>query len=460
MARINHGRNEARFPFSRFSFSSRDVKLVGNSVAGDVIAGPAASNMLQPASFDPQPPVLDPQSAVVDRQRLDAVLQTGLLETPPEESFDRLTRLAAKLIGVPTTFISLVDESRDFYKSCFGFGEPLSTTRQLEGRTFCHHAIVSSAPLVIEDTMANPVFREVPTVQSLGVRAYAGIPLVTDDGQAIGSFCAIDFAPRRWSALDVEILTELARSAMREIKLRTAVRAAQDAVRSREEVLAVVAHDLRAPLNFIKMGAQLVADAPDAKENAHLLERVQGAVDLMGLLIEDLLEVAKIEAGAISVRPRPVSPQTLVDDAIQMSGPLALRHQSRLIAESTPGLPLVLADYERILRVFSNLIVNAVKFSGASTDVRVTAEPGDGTVRFSVIDTGTGILPQDLERIFDRFWQADSADTRGAGLGLAIVKAIVTAHGGTIGVTSTVGAGSNFYFDLPAAPALPSGRVA
>ena len=117
MARINHGGKEARFPFSRFSFSSRDVKLVGNSVAGDVIAGPAASNMLQPASFDPQPPVLDPQSAVVDRQRLDAVLQTGLLETPPEESFDRLTRLAAKLIGVPTTFISLVDESRDFYRA-------------------------------------------------------------------------------------------------------------------------------------------------------------------------------------------------------------------------------------------------------------------------------------------------------------------------------------------------------
>ena len=197
-----------------------------------------------------------------------------MLDTPPEESFDRLTRLAAKLIGVPATFISLVDQSRDFYKSCFGFGEPLATTRQLEGRTFCHHAIVSSGPLLIDDTMEDPVFREVPTVQSLGVRAYAGIPLVTDEGQAIGSFCAIDFAPRAWSALDVEILTELAASAMREIKLRSAVRdaemharAAQDAVRAREEVLAVVAHDLRTPLNFIKMGAQLIAEAPDAKEN-------------------------------------------------------------------------------------------------------------------------------------------------------------------------------------------------
>jgi len=249
----------------------------------------------------------------------------------------------------------------------------------------------------------------------------------------------------------VEILTELAASAMREIKLRSAVRAAQDAVRSREEVLAVVAHDLRTPLNFIKMGAQLLAEAPDAKENVQLLERVQGAVELMGLLIEDLLEVAKIEAGRMSINPQPLSGQTLIDDAIEMSGPLALRHQTRLIAECEPGLPLVLADYERILRVLSNLIVNAVKFSGASSEVRVTAARGDGAVRFSVIDSGPGISPENLERIFDRFWQADSADRRGAGLGLAIVKAIVTAHGGTIGVTSTVGAGSHFYFDLPVA---------
>ncbi len=404
----------------------------------------------------PPPRILDPQIAVEDKPRLDAVLQTGLLDTPPEESFDRLTKLAAKLIGVPATFISLVDQNRDFYKSCFGFGEPLATTRQLEGRTFCHHAIVSAGPLLIDDTMADPLFREIPTVQSLGVRAYAGIPLITDEGQAIGSFCAIDFAPRDWSQLEVEILSELAASAMREIKLRSALRdaetharAAQDAVRAREEVLAVVAHDLRTPLNFIKMGAQLVAEAPDAKENAQLLERVEGAADLMNLLIEDLLEVAKIEAGRMSIHPKPLSAQTLVDDAIKMSEPLALRHQIRLITECETGLPSVLADYERILRVFSNLIVNAVKFSGASGDVRVTAARGDGTVRFSIIDSGPGIQPENLERIFDRYWQADSADRRGAGLGLAIVKAIVSAHGGTIGVSSTVGQGSNFYFDLP-----------
>ena len=404
------------------------------------------------------PPSSDLELSLRSRKRLEALVQTQLLDTPPEESFDRLTKLAAKLIGVPATFISLVDQNRDFYKSCFGFGEPLGTTRQLEGRTFCHYAIVSSGPLLINDTLEDTVLRDVPTVQSLGVRAYAGIPLITDDGQAIGSFCAIDFGPRVWSPLEVDVLTELAASALREIKLRSAVleaetqaRAAQQAVRSREEVLATVAHDLRTPLNFIRMGAQLVAEAPSAPDTAPILERMQGAVDLMNLLIEDLLEVTKIEAGRITIRPKPVRTQTLVEDAIKMLEPLALRHQMRLLAECEPDLPEVLADYERILRVFSNLIMNAVKFSGGKGDVRITAGRGEGTVRFSIIDPGPGIPPENLERLFDRFWQADSADKRGAGLGLAIVKAIVTAHGGEIGATSVLGQGSNFHFDLPVA---------
>jgi signal transduction histidine kinase len=203
----------------------------------------------------------------------------------------------------------------------------------------------------------------------------------------------------------------------------------------------------------------LIAETPDGEEKTHLLERAQGAVDLMSLLIEDLLEVAKIEAGRMSVHPVPLNAQTLVADAIQMSEPVATRHQIRLVAECDPALPMVLADYERILRVFSNLIVNAVKFSAAGGQVQVAAAAGLGTVRFSVMDSGPGVTQENLERIFDRFWQADSADRRGAGLGLAIAKAIVTAHGGTIGVTSTVGAGSNFYFELPVSSALPATRI-
>ena len=393
-----------------------------------------------------------------DCERVEAVLRTRLLDTPREESFDRLTRLAAKLIDAPATFISLVDEQRDFYKSCFGFGEPLASARQLEGRTFCHLAIVSAGPLIISDTLTDPVFREVPTVKSLGVRAYVGIPLVTDEGQAIGSFCAIDNKPREWTALEVEILTELAASALREIKLRTALteaktqtRAAQEATRSREEVLAVVAHDLRAPLNFLQMGTQLVTEEPAAAENQEVLQRMQRAVDQMALLIDDLLEISKMRAGGVRISARPVAADTLLHDALAMLQPLAGRHGIRITIAIEPSLPAVMVDYERILRVFANLAGNAVKFSAKQSEVRFTAAAHGEQVRFAVIDTGPGIPVDHLERLFDRFWQADRADRRGIGLGLAIAKAIVTAHGGTIGVTSKVGQGSEFHFDLPVA---------
>lgn len=167
------------------------------------------------------------QAALTDTLRLAAVRETGLLDSIAEESFDRLTRLASTITGAPVTFISLLDAHRDFYKSTFGMGEPLSTLRQLTGRTFCHYSMVFDGPLVLEDATQLPVFRDVPTVASLGVRAYAGIPLKTEAGEVLGSFCAVDFKAKQWTEKDIEILVELAHSTMREIRLRRALRDAE-----------------------------------------------------------------------------------------------------------------------------------------------------------------------------------------------------------------------------------------
>jgi len=162
--------------------------------------------------------------AVQARERIAAVRATGLLDTPSEEEFDRLTRLAAKLTGAPITFTSLVSGDRDFYKSSFGFPEPLASEREICGTTFCHYALVSEGPLIIESTVDHPIYRDVPTVTSLGVRAYLGVPLINSAGHAIGSFCAIDVKPRKWTPLDVEVMQELGASTLREIELRGALR--------------------------------------------------------------------------------------------------------------------------------------------------------------------------------------------------------------------------------------------
>jgi PAS domain S-box-containing protein len=205
------------------------------------------------------------RSAILDAERLAVVRATGLLDSQKEEAFDRLTRLAAKLTGAPVTFLSLVDEERDYYKSCFGFPEPLASDRQMTGTTFCHYALLSDGPLVIEDTLADPVYRQVPTVTSLGVRAYLGIPLRTQ-GATIGSFCAIDFQPREWSALQVEVMEELAASTMREIELRSAIELAQS---ERSRLMVLLAH---------VPAAVIFAEAPSGR----VLVANQRAVEILG----------------------------------------------------------------------------------------------------------------------------------------------------------------------------------
>lgn len=162
----------------------------------------------------------DPSAAVNDPQRLAAVTRTGLLDTGPEDAFDLLTRRAAELTGAPAAFISLVDQDRDFYKSQTGFGEPLATSRQMPGRTFCHYAIAQGRPLAIDDTRAHKIYSQVPTVESLGVAAYLGVPLVDDQGHALGSLCVIDYKPREWRMEDRQHLADLADRAMREIASR------------------------------------------------------------------------------------------------------------------------------------------------------------------------------------------------------------------------------------------------
>lgn len=159
----------------------------------------------------------------VDPQRLAALRETGLLDSPLTTGFDRITRLGAKLLDVPVTFISLVDEHRDFYLSHSGFAEPLASERQLTGQTFCHFTIEQEKPLVIPDTRADPVYRNVPTVESLGVAAYLGAPIVLASGAVIGSFCAIDQVPRDWTPQQVSEAEDLAALVVSEIELRYSI---------------------------------------------------------------------------------------------------------------------------------------------------------------------------------------------------------------------------------------------
>jgi GAF domain-containing protein len=179
--------------------------------------------------------------------RLAAVQRVGLLDTPPEDTFDRLTNLARRILKVPVAYVSLVDKDRQFFKSCVGLPEPWATRRETPlSHSFCKHVVASGAPLVVDDARRHPALAGNPAIQDLKIAAYAGIPLQTSDGHTIGSFCAVDTQARTWTFDDIEILKDLAAIVMGDIELRwlarqsDAARAAADSrVRTLEQRLAL-----------------------------------------------------------------------------------------------------------------------------------------------------------------------------------------------------------------------------
>ena len=229
---------------------------------------------------------------------------------------------------------------------------------------------------------------------------------------------------------------------------------AEETIDAREQVLKIVSHDLRNPLHTISMCASLLLDVPMPPEGqSKHLTMIKRAGERMNRLIQDLLDVAKLEAGRVGIDARELQVAPLVREAHDMLAPLAAEKGLQLDCVVADGLPSLTADAGRILQVLSNLVGNAIKFTPPKGRILIRAESAPGGVRFSVADTGPGIPPEQLTKLFGQFWQGNPADRRGIGLGLTIAKGIVDAHGGRIWVESRLGEGTTFYFTL--ATALP-----
>jgi signal transduction histidine kinase len=224
---------------------------------------------------------------------------------------------------------------------------------------------------------------------------------------------------------------------------------AEATIDAREQVLKIVSHDLRNPLHTIAMSASLLLDIsfPPDQQAGHL-QRIKRAGERMNRLIQDLMDVAKLEAGRIAIDVRTTEVAPLLREAHEMLSPLADEKGIHLEQTVDDSLSTVLADAGRVLQVLSNLVGNALKFTPKGGRVAIRAEAVSGGVRFSVTDTGQGIPPEQLTKIFGRFWQANPADRRGIGLGLTIAKGIVEAHGGRIWCESKLGEGTTFHFTL------------
>ena len=261
-----------------------------------------------------------------------------------------------------------------------------------------------------------------------------------------------------WSRAEVHAATDLRRFAI-EIDLTHQVRKAQSAVRARDDLVAVVSHDLRTPMSVVGMQAAIIQKLAASESNEASIrlrasaQIIQRSSDRMVALLRDLLDLGKIEAGRFEVEASPHVVADLLTDACELLRPVADAKRIQLLAEVAPPLR-VWADTERIFQVLANLIGNSIKFCSEGCEVRIGTRVEGGMCEISVADDGPGISENALPHIFDRYWQARGDDAIGAGLGLYICKGIVEAHGGTIRVESAVGAGSTFRFTLPMASGL------
>jgi PAS domain S-box-containing protein len=391
-------------------------------------------------------------------------------------SFDYQTTLAALVrLAVPSLAdycaLDIVEDGDRFDRIGEAHVDPTKSQLLREVATFPRSSLTPHHPLMRVMTNGEPVLeREVTPafirlsfaedgqrkiVEALGPRSLICVPLASS-GPPLGALTLVtsDASGRRFSIADLSLAADLARRAAIVVEHARLFNEAQQATRARDDVLAVVAHDLRNPLNTVSMAVSLMLEStpPERVQERRQVEIVRRAADRMNRMIQDLLDVKRMEAGRLAIDVKAESPVSLINDTIDMLRPIASGSTIRLEANVEEGLPQVLADSARIQQVLSNLVGNAVKFTPRNGRVSITAEPADGEVRFGVIDTGPGIPAEQLPHIFGRFWQAQPSDRRGIGLGLAIAKGIVEAHKGKIWVESHVGLGSTFYFTLPTAP--------
>lgn len=409
-----------------------------------------------------------------DPERLRVLRATRLLDSAPEESFDRLTRLTAHLLSVPVAQVALVEDDRQFFKSRIVTDREAPERQTGLDRSFCKYVVTSGEPLVVADSREVELLRDNPVTTDGEVIAYCGYPLQLSDGPILGTLCAVDRVPRDWADQEVDLLADLSAMVVAEIELRRALqlarRRAQDlsdaasGLRALEGALeassieqehvraaslglaATIAHEVRTPLFAIRGLAEVMldeheADAPVAKDVAMIDQTAQEALTL----IDEQLQLARAEAGHVSLRLANITAGEVV---AALRGLMRVVPRSREVAliveEADQDLPTLRTDAGKLAQILRNLVSNALRHT-KSGEVRVStklAEDGEH-IAFSVADTGEGIAPADHDRIFEPYTRLGSQDD-GTGLGLPLARRLAQLLGGTVTVSSELGAGATF----------------
>ena len=403
-----------------------------------------------------------------EQARLAALRRYGILDTPPERTFDRITALAAEVFDVPLALITLVDETRSWWKSHFGTDVGY-IPREIAP---CNIVILQNDLVVVSDCLLHDVYGALESMKAFGVRFYAAAPLYSDEGYNLGTLCVADpRRPHECTERERQILADLASVVIDELELRRAAARLieadrvllelnarlEETSRNKSDFLARMSHELRTPLNAI-MGASELLDAGlwghlSEKQTEYVHHINTSGAHLLSL-INDVLDISKVEAGIEILHAEPVSLHAIVQASADQVRPVAVARRLTLDVATPPPDTVFDADERKLKQVLVNVLSNAVWFTPEGGRVSLSATAGPREVVFTIEDSGPGIAAEYHERIFEEFFQVPGrppvTTQPGTGLGLAIAKRLIELHAGRIWVDASASSGSRFCVAVPA----------
>ncbi|QDT17689.1 Oxygen sensor histidine kinase NreB [Alienimonas californiensis] len=386
-----------------------------------------------------------------------ALAESGLLDSPPEEAFDRLTHFAVRLLDVPAAVVSLVDEHRQFFKSAVGLPEPWATRRETPlSLSFCQHVVGDGEPLVIVDARADPRVAENKAIEEFGVIAYAGMPLPDPNGHVLGAFCVIDGKPREWSEDDLAVLHSLAALAAAELRLRAMNRRLnaendrlETAVAARTADLKAAADDLRAAAEAVQTAASAERDRLARVLHDHLQQLLVGAKmtlaaggpreDAIGFIEEAIAESRSLAA---ELSPPVLRSRGLAPALDWLAARTTQRHGLRVSTDCDSALSKALppAAAAVLFEAARELLLNTLKHASArAVAVRLRTAEFDGApaAELTFRDDGCG------------FPDGEGDLGAGDGSGLANLRLRVAQWGGTVATDNQAEGGAIVKLRLP-----------
>ena len=386
-------------------------------------------------------------------ERLAELLSYDVLDTEAEQLFDDLTALASQICETPIALISLIDPDRQWFKSRVGL-DAEETSREI---AFCSHAILQEEVFEISNATLDPRFHDNPLVTGApDIRFYAGAPLITPSGHAIGTLCAIDRKPKTLTEAQRASLQTLSKSVVAHLELKRKNRELERTSQFKSDFLSYVSHEIRTPLNAINTFSQLL-EGEAQKLNLPSsfttpLSHVSQSGERLLEIVNSVLDIKQIEAGKMRVMPRAVNTKDFFTHLFSLT---KIRAEDSGIVFSTSidnAMPdSLFFDDTKFGQVALNLLSNAIKFTNHGKSVKAQVKYKSGKVIFNVIDQGIGMSDDDQKRLFTPFERMENArQISGTGLGLNISKRLVELMDGSIKVSSKLNHGTRISVTLPA----------